>query len=252
MLTLDHARVAIRREMRGVFTCLASLEDGTWSAATRCDGWSVTDLVAHLVWGQRLEAAGLQGAAEGREAADIPAPVEGAGPEVLVEQLRVAHADLDASLEALDEAALGRLAPMPFGLAPVALLLQIIAMEVGVHASDLREAVGGDGVLEDDVIAATATVLEGFLPSLAGNGSPPEGPVGFRLLGEEVDLQLAFDGTTWSTSRTGGEDADVTFRGRDSDLVLFALGRGSTADRRLEVDGDLSRAERFREHVPGI
>ena len=252
MLTLDHARVAIRREMRGVLTCLTSLEDSTWSAPTRCDGWTVTDLVAHLVWGQRLESAGLRGAAEGHETADVPAPVEGADPEVLFEQLRAAHAELDASLEALDETGLERLAPMPYGLAPVALLLQIIAMEVGVHASDLREAVGGDGVLEDDVVGATATVLAGFLPSLAGNGSPPEGPVRFRLRGEDVDVTLAYDGTTWSTEAGGGAEADVTFRGRDSDLVLFALGRGSIDERRLEVDGDLSRAERFREHVPGI
>ena len=93
---------------------------------------------------------------------------------------------------------------MPFGLAPVGLLLQIIAMEVGVHASDLREAVGGDGVLEDDVVAATATVLAAFLPSLAGNGSTPDGPVRFRLQGEDVDLALAFDGTAWAI----GDPAD--------------------------------------------
>lgn len=250
MLTLDHARVAIRREMRGVLTCLASLEEGAWSEPTRCAGWSVTDLVAHLVWGQRLEAGGLRGAAEGREVPDVPAPVERAAPEVLLEQLRAAHAELDAGLEALDEPALARLAPMPFGSAPVALLLQIITMEVGVHASDLREAVGGDGVLEEDVIAATATVLDAFLPSLAGGGAAPEGPVRFRLEGEDVDVTLAYDGAAWSTTDTG--EVDVTFRGRDSDLVLFALGRGSVADRHLEVDGDLSRADDFRAHVPGL
>lgn len=252
MLTLDHARVAIRREMRGVLTCLSSLEDTAWSDPTRCAGWSVTDLVAHLVWGQRLEAGALRGAAEGRDAAEVPAPVEAGDPDVLVDRLRAAHAELDGFLEALDEGALERFAPMPFGAAPVGLLLQIITMEVGIHASDLREAVGGDGVLEDDVVAATATVLGVFLPSLAGNGSRPEGPVRFRLLGEDVDVALGFDGTAWSTSGAGAEDADVTFRGRDSDLVLYALGRGSIDDRRLEVDGDVSRAEDFRGHVPGI
>lgn len=250
MLTLDHARVAIRREMRGVLTCLASLEDDAWSAPTRCAGWSVADLVAHLVWGQRLEAGGLRGAAEGRDAAEVPDAVEPASPDELQEALRVAHAGLDGPLEALDESALERLAPMPFGLAPVSLLLQVITMEVGVHASDLREAVGGDGVLEDDVVAATATVLGVFLPALAANGTRPPGPVRYRLLGDEVDVTLGYDGTAWATGGDG--PADATFRGRDSDLVLFALGRGSIADRRLEVDGDLSRAERFRAHVPGI
>jgi hypothetical protein len=63
-------------------------------------------------------------------------------------------------------------------------------------------------------------------------------------------VTLAYDGAAWSTTDTG--EVDVTFRGRDSDLVLFALGRGSVADRHLEVDGDLSRADDFRAHVPGL
>lgn len=251
MLTLDHARVAIRREMRGVLTCLSSLEDDVWSAPTRCAGWSVADLVAHLVWGQRLEAAGLLGAAAGAESADVPAPVEPGAPDELREQLRAAHAELDAPLEALEPSGVDRLAPMPFGLAPVSLLLQVITMEVGIHASDLREAVGGDGALEDDVVAATATVLGLFLPSLAANGARPDGPVRYRLAGDDVDVRLAFVGDEWTTADADAEP-DVTFRGKDSDLVLFALGRGTIAERRLDVEGDLTLAERFRAHVPGI
>lgn len=63
-------------------------------------------------------------------------------------------------------------------------------------------------------------------------------------------MSLAYDGAAWSTGDTA--EPDVTVRGPDSDLALFALGRGSIAERHLEVDGDLNRADDFRVHVPGL
>lgn len=66
MLSLHQARRAIRREMLVVLDELAGLDGDAWGRPTRCQGWSVADLVAHLIWGQRLETQGVAAVAAGR------------------------------------------------------------------------------------------------------------------------------------------------------------------------------------------
>jgi uncharacterized protein (TIGR03083 family) len=248
VLTLDAARTAIRREVAASLALLDELDAAAWTRPTRCAGWTVADLVAHLAWGQRLEAAGFAGGAAGQtepvELAAIPLDE----PPVLRSSFAEGHAALDAELTALTDADLERLCPMPFGLAPAALLLQIVAMEVGVHGSDLADAVDRPGALADDVVDATATVLAVFLPALATG--PDEG-ADYRFAGDGVDVRFRHDGTSWSTAPADSAAA-VTFRGSGSDLCLYLLGRGSVEERRLQVDGDLSAAARFRGIVPGM
>lgn len=249
MLRLDAARAAIRRDMADVLTSLHASSPDQWDVATRCAGWNVADLVAHLVWGQRLEASGLAGAASGRTEVELPEPVPATPGAGLIAQLEEAHGRLLAELDQLTDDDLGRLAPMPFGLAPVGLVLQIVTMEVGVHADDVRHALGAPGELGRDVVEASAVVLEAFLPTLAGAAAAPAEPVAFRFLGEGLDLTLAHDGAAWSTVPT---TADVRFTGAGHDLVLYLLGRGDVDERRLEVAGDVTRATAFRSFVPGL
>jgi uncharacterized protein (TIGR03083 family) len=250
VLILDAARTAIRREVASSLALLDGLDAAARARPTRCAGWTVADLVAHLSWGQRLEAAGFAGGASGQtepvELAAIPLDE----PPVLRASFADGHAALDAELTALTDADLGRLCPMPFGLAPAALLLQIVTMEVGVHGSDLADAVDQPATLAPDVVDATAMVLGVFLPALA---TGPEAGADYRFVGDGVDVRFRHDGTAWSTAAPDGDgDPAVTFTGSGSDLCLFLLGRGSIEERRLEVDGDLSAAARFRQLVPGM
>ena len=250
MLDLDQAREAIRREIGTALEELEGLDDDGWSRATSCHGWTVADLVAHLIWGQRLEAQGVDGVLTGRSVAvEVPA-VPVAAPPVLVRDLRAAHHELLAGLDALRTDHLIRPAPMPYGPVPVPLLLQIITMEVGVHHSDLRVAAGGRGELQPDVVRGTAAFLQAFLPVLAGGGARPEGPVAYRLEGRDGNLVLTvgWDGVAWSTNAV--TRPTVTFSGADSDLCLFTLGRIGLDDP-LEVDGDRVAAGRFKEFLPG-
>jgi uncharacterized protein (TIGR03083 family) len=250
MLPLDDARTAIRREMAATLAVVDALDDAGWATPTRCDGWRVADLVAHLAWGQRLVAGGVAGMLAGRDTPELPDAVAADEPTALPGELRRAHEALVAELDRVGADDVTRPAPMPFGLVPTALLLQVVAMEVGVHGSDLRAALGGDDGLADDVVRATAVVLGAFLPALA-SATRPAAPVAYRLAGEVVDLTLAFAGDAWTVAGDTGTPA-VTLAGADSDLCLFALGRGTIDERRLHVDGDPEAAARFRDHFPGI
>ncbi len=255
MLDLDEARAAIRREMSAAIGELEAVDADGWGKPTRCRDWTVADLVAHLTWGQRLEAQGVEGLATGRTVAvDVP-PVPVADHDVLLAGLRAAHEDLRAHLEARTADDLERGAPMPYGPVPLRLLLQIITMEVGVHHSDLRTAIGLGGELAPDVVRATAAFLTAFLPLLATGGNRPARPVTYRLTGRQgnVDLAVGWDGDAWSVGSGHAVDGEgtVTLSGDDSDVCLFVLGRRALADAELRVEGDPDTAAAFQEFVPG-
>ncbi len=250
MLDLDAARTAVRREMVELVHELGVVADDAWSRPTRCAGWTVADLVAHLVWGQRLEAQAVEAVGTGRTT-PLGVPAVGvAAPRELLAQLGEAHARLWEALADRTTDDLGASAPMPYGSIPLGLLLQVIAMEVGVHHSDVRAALGLAAHLAPDVVTATATFLAAFLPVLAAPGCTPSGPLSYRFLGGLVDLWLSFDATGWSTTGAGAT-ATVTFSGADSDLCLLALGRVRPDSPRIEVVGDAAVAGRFPEYVPG-
>ena len=45
----DDQRVPVMRQRRRLEATLTGLDADAWSAPSRCDGWSVQDVVAHLV-----------------------------------------------------------------------------------------------------------------------------------------------------------------------------------------------------------
>ncbi len=252
MLALDDARTAIRVEMAAVRAELGAAADDAWSRPTRCTGWDVADLVAHLVWGQRLEAQGVEAVGTGRTTAREVPSVEPTRPAELLAQLDEAHAQLWRALAQRTADDLGTPAPMPYGPVPLGLLLQVITMEVGVHHSDLRAALDLPAHLGADVVAATAVFLGTFLPALAAAGTRPDAPVSYRLQGQVVDLTLSFDGDGWRVGDPGpGGVPAVVFSGADSDLCLFVLGRTALEPARITATGDMAAARRFSEYVPG-
>ena len=255
MLDLDEACAAIRREMSAAIDELEGVDAGAWARPTRCREWTVAGLVAHLTWGQRLEAQGVEGVATGRAVALEVPPVPVAPPGPALAGLRAAHEDLWAHLEARTTDDLQRPAPMPYGPVPLWLMLQVIAMEVGVHHSDLRTALGLNGHLSPDVVRATAAFLSAFLPAVATGGARPDRRVCYRLVGRQgdVDLAVSWDGEAWSVGdgQALAGDATVTISGDDGDVCLFVLGRTVLAEAALAVEGDRAAAEAFQRFVPG-
>ena len=242
MLDLDQARRAVRREMTTALDELGGLDDDAWARPTRCHGWTIADLAAHLVWGQRLEAQGVEAIATGRtEALDVP-PVSVPEARALPMQLAAAHEELWTVLEARTVDDLSKPAAMPYGPVPLGLFLQVVAMEVGVHHSDLRAALGLPDDLGADVARATAAFLAAFLPALAASGGRPAEPVRYVLRGRSFELE-------WSSGE--GAARTVTLSGDDSDLCLFVLGRRTLEEVELTVEGDRALAARFKEFVPG-
>jgi uncharacterized protein (TIGR03083 family) len=242
------ACAAIEREWARSSELLRRIPDGAWATATRCAGWTITDLVAHMCWGTTFEADGLRrartevaGVAEGEEVGAERAP------DVLRAKLATNAGSLVAELDAFLDEPHDRAVPMPYGALPIALALDVFAMEAGVHTSDLASALGEEDRLELDVCRATLEFLRAFGPAMAGQGGArlePGESVGLRC--SQGMIRFAFDDGGWHADRL---DASTTITGDDSDVVLFALGRRPVGV--VTVEGNPEVAARFKDLIPG-
>lgn len=150
----------MHRRAQQVFTeVLAQVRDSDLSEPTPCAEWTVDDLIAHVIDGNR-HVAEMLGDAD-------PTPVEGG--------LLATHvAASSAASTAFDDPALGtRTVELPFGEIPAVVFAHIRAGDLYVHAWDLAVAIGADNDLDrelgDAIYAATAPVLT---PELRGEGRP--------------------------------------------------------------------------------
>jgi len=203
----------------------------------------VTDLAAHLAGASRGQAEGLRRAAAGvTDLARLAPPPDG-DPRSLVAALKEGRDRLLSALRELPPRTLDGAVPLPFGLVPAAVALQIIPLEYGFHRNDLDWALG-------DPVA-------GLLPMLAsgsavhGPGARPAEPVSFRLLTPSVRFLASYADGAWSVAADDG-NATVTceISGDDSPVALFAMGRISVGHPGVTVS-DLSVARAFKHYFPG-
>jgi N-acetyl-1-D-myo-inositol-2-amino-2-deoxy-alpha-D-glucopyranoside deacetylase len=156
-----------------------------WELPTPCAGWSVRDLVAHVVNDE------------------LVAMAYGAQDEALAKAPRY------------EDAAAGwkQLTPLvdevwhspgvweqqhrrdPFGQLPARLRLWIDITELSVHTWDLDRALGGDGtaVVDEELVRALAEVVTDFLPTMQGAG----------LFGPGIDPPAGADAQDLLLSRLG-------------------------------------------------
>ena len=249
MIDVATGRAAIDAETARSLSMLRGLDD--WTTPTRLAGWSVADLARHLVWGQRLQADAWRRVPTGDATAIASAPeVSSDDRAEVLDALAAANAELSAALAAVtDDQLASAMCAMPYGTLPAPFILQMAAMEAGVHRSDLAAVAGEDDTLVEPVIVAATTVLGGALPLLgaSGDGSAPAGTsVVLRAPGLEL-AAIRGDGG-WSLGPVP-EQPTTTISGEASDVVLFALGRRDP--QAMEVRGDPEGAARFKAWFPG-
>lgn len=254
MFDFTTAPEATGRELDSLRNLLAGLDEPAWSRPVRCAGWTVTDLVAHIVGAARGQADGLAATALGREQLAVLDPPKSRDPLNLRDLLdRAAKTLLDA-LSALTPDLAEATVPLPFGPVPVVLALQIVPLEYGFHRNDLLDALGTPQPLPADIAASLIDILPGLLPVLAAGsavgrpGDKPERPIAFELSCPCGQVTMAYDGTQWTPSDQLGSDCRID--GSDSDLALFAMGRIPVTSNDLNISNP-SLAVNFKNFFPG-
>jgi uncharacterized protein (TIGR03083 family) len=257
MFDLPAALAATERDFDAIISQLDGLAGPEWGAPVRCAGWQITDLAVHIIGASRGQAEGLRRAAAGiSDMARLDPPAE-REPRALMAALKDGQGQLLAALRDLPPPALDGTVPLPFGLLPAAVALQIVPLEYGFHRNDLDWALGRQVPLSDDVAATLVGIVPGLLPMLASGtpvsaaGTPPPGPVAYRLVTPAALLLAGYDGTAWSIG-PGADNSPVTceISGDDSSVALFVMGRIGAGHPRLAVT-DAATAGAFKSYFPG-
>jgi uncharacterized protein (TIGR03083 family) len=210
-------------ERRHCLELLAELEPADWSAPTACPGWSVHDLVAHLVHDHLRRLSGGRdryGTFEPVPDAELPPLVHranqefveaarGLSPQVLSSMLASFGPQLDAYWAGCDLAALSKLSvswAAPDAPAPLWLDIAREYTEFWVHQQQLRDAVRRPGGTDPELLTP---VVDTFLRALPHTlREAPGNAVRVRVGGRSWDAVRGADG--WSMRVAESPDVVVT------------------------------------------
>ena len=150
---------------------LGAVGDDQWDLPTPCEGWTVRDLVHHVVGGNAMVVV----LAEGGLAADGSAVFSDTelGDDVVAQFAESAASQAAAFA---GEGALGRIFHHPAGDMPGEVVLGFRIGDLTIHAWDLARATGGDEALPAELVEAVHATLLPMAPMLGSIGMFGEGP----------------------------------------------------------------------------
>ncbi len=174
----DDQAVVVRRQRRRLESLLTELTDDEWRSPSRCDGWTVQDVDAHLVgvnafW-EASVAAGLAGTptrvlATFDPAAHPPlmvAPMRSLTPREVLDQFVASNDGFLDVLVPLDHAGWSAPAETPVGHVPIQLLAQHALWDAWVHERDVALPLGRTSANEPDEVVSCLRYAAAVGPAL--------------------------------------------------------------------------------------
>ncbi len=240
-----------------------ALSAGGWANGTLCEGWSASNVVAHVATGDQLVRGLIWDATgKGRRGQDLPVDfadrhrrfevVSTWEPSKLKE---MAHAESEQTIAAVAEAVKDTpeaMVTMPIGPVPMPVLRGMRLNEYIIHGHDLTPAIGRSIPTPDwffDRAVGDALTRMVRLHSR----SPHKGKsASFHLhrTDGEGEWVLRADGGD-AVVEAGHAKADVAMRGTAEGLYWVLMGRGKPDEHGVEVHGDPALAAAFKEWFPG-
>jgi uncharacterized protein (TIGR03086 family) len=145
---------------------IAAVGDGQWADESVCEGWSVRELVNHIVtgnyWAEEL--------ASGKTIEEVGDRLDG---DVLGDDPLAAYDDSAARAAAVFRAPGAMDAPcaVSYGPVPGSVYCGHRFLDVLVHGWDVAKSTGQDTKLDPELVEALWVVLEPQLDMLAGSGA---------------------------------------------------------------------------------
>ncbi len=174
----DHV-VPVARQRRRFEAMLARLDEQQWQAASRCAGWSVQDVVAHLIgvnafW-EASVVAGLAGSPTRLLAAFDPAatpplmvePMRTLTPDDVLAQFVASNDGFLGAIDGLDERGWSMTAESPAGHVPIRLLASHALWDCWIHERDIARPLGLDPVVHADEVRISLRYAAALSPALA-------------------------------------------------------------------------------------
>ncbi|MHB8681793.1 MAG: maleylpyruvate isomerase family mycothiol-dependent enzyme [Acidimicrobiales bacterium] len=186
---------ALAEEWAAIAALGELLVPGEWELPSECPGWSVRDLVSHLIGIERgllgdeppsppLQAPHVRNAIGARNEAWVVSRRGRPGPEVLAEFRDVTCRRLE-QLRAMEEPDLARVGPSPVGEVPYREFMAVRVMDCWVHEQDIRVATGRPGHSDGPAAAIALGRIASAMPFVVGKkaGAPDGTSLRFELAG---------------------------------------------------------------------
>ena len=164
-LPLGDPAVPLLRQRRRLAGLLGELDDAQWAAATRCEGWSVQDVVAHLVTTNQFWAFSIASALGGEptrflatfdpvvSTVEMVAAVRSQRPADVLDRFVETNEAIAAAIADLDDDGWSTLAEAPPGHVPLRALALHALWDAWIHERDIVFPLGLTPVEEPDEIA---------------------------------------------------------------------------------------------------
>jgi uncharacterized protein (TIGR03083 family) len=262
----DDQREPLLRQRRRLQDALAKLTADQWKHASRCEGWSVQDVVAHLIgtntfWTMSI-VAGLAGSPTRVLAAFDPVatpavmvePMRAMSPTETLEQFVETNQSLFDAVESLDDAGWLTIAESPAGHVPVRLTANHALWDAWIHERDILLPLGVVPVEEPDEIVSCLRYVAAVAPVLAfSSDSTRRGALAIDA--SEPDIQIVIEVDTTVVVRGGpAPTGAIRLSGRAVDLVeslsiRAPLRQSVPEDGRWLLDGLATVFDTHVEHV---
>ncbi len=197
---LDDPSVPLLRQRRRLASLVAELDDAQWAAPSRCDGWSVQDVIAHLVGVNRFWAISIAAARRGEPTRFLATLDPVATPAAMVDEVRslswatVLERFVESN-EAIAESLAGMdhdgwssvLGEAPPGHVPLRAVALHALWDSWIHERDIALPLGFAPVEEADEIADCLSYVAALSPAFAiSQGSTRRGSIALEVTDPEV------------------------------------------------------------------
>ena len=175
----DGIAVPTVRQRRRLLGTLRALSPEEWESPSRCEGWRVQDVVAHLVTVDRFWAASVNAGLSGEPTRFLVGFDPKATPAALVDSVRetssvdtlAEFADATeafcALVESIDEAGWSALAESPMGHVSMSALAHHALWDAWIHERDVLLPLGMQQEQHDDEVLASLRYAAALSPAFA-------------------------------------------------------------------------------------
>ncbi|HEY3831564.1 MAG TPA: maleylpyruvate isomerase N-terminal domain-containing protein [Acidimicrobiia bacterium] len=200
---IDDQAEPLTRQRRRFRATLADLDDAQWRAPTRCDGWAVSDVVAHLVTVDGFWEASVRAALAGSPTEVLANFDPAAHPPLLIAPLQqLSRTELLERYERACEGFLDALASVrgeqwnllgesPAGHVSLRLVAQHALWDCWVHERDVALPLDIAPAAEPDEVTSCLRYAVAIGPHLVRNGSAADRVVGtFGVVASAPDFVI--------------------------------------------------------------
>lgn len=256
MFDVASAQSALPRELDAIIDRSSDVTDDEWGRTIEwLPGWRVTELLDHVGRAANQQAEAFENLLAGRsEIPTYPDPEPGERSRAEIAEVLASGRDrLVTAFDQLDDSFLDSFTPLPFGLVPTPVAVQIAVLEYGYHRWDLEHALGAqDHRLTDDVARNGFEFLGGLLPMLAAAAAGPAEPLAFELRAPAGALVLEHTGEGWEALPAPSQDRVCVIEGDVDQLALLCMGRIPADHPSLAVSGRAAdAAPDLKRYFPG-